>query len=266
MYEDYKALRIERRGKILVLTMDNPPLNTMSHPLHDELSRIFFDINRDPNTAVVVLTGAGEKAFCAGGDVEGMKRRLDEKDFESWFRKVNEARDILYGLLELERPLITRINGHAMGLGSTLAVYSDFSFMVESAIIADTHVKMGLAAGDGGSMMWPLLIGFNRAKHYLLTGDTMTGAEAADNGLISKSVATLEELDDEVFGLAERLASGASQAINATKISINMLLRRILEGMPEAHLAQETRTILTDDHYEAASAFLDKRTPSFKGS
>ena len=265
MYEDYKVLNIERRENILVLTMDNPPLNTMSRSLHDELSRIFFDINRDPDTAVVVLTGAGDRAFCAGGDVEGMKRRLDEKDFDSWFKAVNESRNILYGLLELERPLITRINGHAMGLGSTLAVYSDFSYMIESAKIADTHVKMGLAAGDGGSMMWPLLMGFNRAKHFLLTGDVMTGAEAADHGLISKSVATLAELDDEVFGMAERLAGGASQAINATKISINMLLRRILEGMPEAHLAQETRTILSDDHYEAAAAFLDKREPSFKG-
>lgn len=266
MYEAYKALRIERRGRVLVITIDNPPMNAMTRELHNELSRIFIDINRDPDTAVVVITGAGDRTFSAGGDVKAMARRLEEGDHASWVQGNYEAREIVYGLLRLERPLIARINGHAMGLGSTLAVLADITFMMAEAKIADTHVKVGLSAGDGGSLMWPLLMGFPKAKQFLFTGDMMTGAQAAELGLITHSVETIEELDQKVYELADRLAAGASQAINATKLSVNLLLRKMLEGAIEAHLGQETYTYLSRDHYEAATAFRDKRDPEFKGS
>ena len=265
MYEQYSALGIERRGRVLVLTMDNPPTNAMTPQLHNELSRIFIDINRDPDTAVVVLTGSGERAFSAGGDVKGMARRVEEGEHASWIRGNYEAREIVYGLLRLERPLIARINGHAMGLGATLAVLADITFMMAEAKIADTHVKIGLAAGDGGALMWPLLMGFPRARQYLFTGDVLTGREAAELGLITHSVDTFEELDRKVFELADRLAAGATQAVNATKMSVNLLLRKMLEGAIEAHLGLETYTYLSKDHYEAATAFRDKREPSFKG-
>jgi len=265
MYEDYEALKIERRGKILVLTIDNPPMNAMTPALQADMSRIFADINGDSETAVVVLTGAGDKAFSAGGDVKAMAERIEQGAHDKWLQGITAGKRILYGLLALERPLITRINGHAMGLGSTLAVFGDFSFMVDGARIADTHVKVGLSAGDGGSLMWPLLIGFTRARRHLLTGRPMTGREAAECGLITQAVGSLDELDREVFGLAEELASGATLAINATKVSINLLLRRMLEGLVETHLGIETQTYLSKDHYEAASAFRDKRTPTFRG-
>jgi enoyl-CoA hydratase len=265
MYEDYEALKIERRGKILVLTIDNPPMNAMSPALQSDLSRIFVDINRDPAVAVVVLTGSGSKAFSAGGDVKAMAERIEQGAHDKWLQGITAGKRILYGLLNLERPLITRINGHAMGLGSTLAVFGDFSFMVEDARIADTHVKVGLSAGDGGSLIWPLLVGFTRARKHLLTGRPMTGKEAAEAGLITGSVATIEALDREVYGLAEELAAGATLAINATKQSINLLLRRLLDGMVETHFGLETQTYLSKDHYEAASAFRDKRTPGFRG-
>jgi enoyl-CoA hydratase len=167
--------------------------------------------------------------------------------------------------LRLERPLIARVNGHAMGLGSSLATLADFSFMLDSAKIGDTHVKAGLAAGDGGALMWPLLIGFNRARKYLLTGTILSASEAVEAGLITGHVATMTDLDREVFDLAEQLAAGASRAINATKIAINLVLRRQLEGLVDAHLGYETYTYLSKDHYEAAKAFRDKRDPSFTG-
>ena len=266
MYEQYKALKIERRGKVLVLTMDNPPTNAMTPELHNELSRIFIDINRDPETAVVVITGSGERAFSAGGDVKGMARRAETGEHPSWIRGNYEAREIVYGLLRLERPLIARINGHAMGLGATIAVLADITFMMAEAKIADTHVKVGLSAGDGGSLMWPLLMGFPRAKQYLFTGDALTGREAAELGLIGHSCETFEDLDRRVFEFADRLAGGATQAINATKLSVNLVLRKMLEGVIEAHLGLETYTYLSQDHLEAATAFRDKREPTFKGA
>jgi len=265
LYARYTALKFERRGKVLILTMDNPPMNAMTPQMHNELSRVFFDINRDPETAVVVITGAGEKAFSAGGDINEMARRIEASDHEPWVRGNFEAREIVYGALRLERPLIARVNGHAMGLGATLAVLSDISFMMEKARIADTHVKVGLAAGDGGSLMWPMLMGFANAKRYLLTGDDMTGRQAAELGLIGEAVSSFEELDEKVYAMADRLASGATRAINATKYCVNLLLRKMLEGGIEAHLGLETYNYLSKDHYEAVSAFRDKRTPEFKG-
>jgi enoyl-CoA hydratase len=137
--------------------------------------------------------------------------------------------------------------------------------MIETAKIADTHVKVGLAAGDGGALMWPLLMGFVHAKRYLLTGDAMSGKEAAQHGLITASATTFEELDGLTYGMAERLAAGASLAINATKTSVNLLLRKMLEGVIEAHLGAETYTYLSKDHYAAVCAFRDKHEPVFEG-
>jgi enoyl-CoA hydratase len=265
MYESYKALKLERRGKILSITIDNPPMNAMTPQTHNELSRIFGEINHDRETAVVVLTGGGTKAFSAGGDIGLMIDRIDSADHAGWNQSMTEAKHIVNGLLRLEKPIIGRINGHAMGLGSTLAVLCDFTYMMAGARFADTHVKIGLTAGDGGALMWPLLIGFAKAKHYLLTGEAMTGRQAAEIGLIGEAVETVEELDEKVWARAEQLACGAGLAINTTKMAINLILRNLLEGMIETHLGYETMTAWSGDHREAAYAFRDKREPNFTG-
>jgi enoyl-CoA hydratase len=151
-----------------------------------------------------------------------------------------------------------------MGLGATLAVAADMSFMLEDAKIADTHVNVGLVAGDGGALLWPLLIGYAQARRYLLTGDHMTGRKAAELGLVTAACSP-ETLDAEVFGMAERIAAGASRAINGTKKAINLLLRQQIESLMDAHLSLETETFFSADHREAALAFRDKRRPVFRG-
>jgi len=261
VYESYTGLKFERRGRILVVYIDNPPTNHMTPTLHTELSHVFADINRDNETSVVVLTGAGD-AFSAGGNIKNMVRRIEERRVGEWYQGIEEARHILRGILRLEKPLITRINGHAMGLGATLAIAGDISYMLEDARIADTHVRMGLVAGDGGALLWPLLMGFTRARRYLLTGDSMTGKQAAEFGLVTESC-TAAELDEKVFGMAERLANGSRQAIAGTKIAINTLLRSQLEMLIDSHLALETETFFSPDHREAAHAFMEKRPPKF---
>jgi enoyl-CoA hydratase len=261
-YQNYTALRFERRGRILTITLDNPPTN-MSLEIHRELSTVFAEINRDAETAVVILTGS-EKVFSAGGNINRMAERAEKGLHADWLATLEEGKEILLGMLRCRKPVIGRINGHAMGLGATLAAFCDISVMVENAKIADTHVKVGLAAGDGGALIWPLLIGYARARELLLLGDTITGAKAAEFGLINYAVPA-DELDAKVNGFAEALATGATQAINGTKVAINALLRAQLEPFIETHFGIETATYLSADHREAATAFRDKRTPVFTG-
>ncbi len=264
MYERYEALRIARSAAgILTVTIDNPPVNAVTPQIHRELSTVFRDIDADPETAVVVLTGAGE-TFSAGGDINNMADRLTHARHDQWLRTMGEAKAILYGLLDLRKPIIARVNGHAVGLGATLAVFCDVSIAVETAKIADTHVKVGLVAGDGGSLMWPLLIGFPRAKEYLMTGEVLTAKRAAEIGLVNHAVPR-EALDARVQGLAEALATGAGPAIRGTKVAINMLLKTQIESLVEAHFGLETESYLSADHREAVFAIRDKRRPAFTG-
>lgn len=259
MYESYEALLIERRGRVLVVTMNNPPLNPMTPRLHYELSTIFRDIQRDDEAAVVVLTGA-DRGFSAGGNINSLIAGLDDQ--ERWQRGIREIREIIFGMLDLAKPIIGRINGHAMGLGSSLAVLCDITYAAEGAKIADTHIKLGLVPGDGGALIWPMLIGLPRAMEYLLTGDVLTAAKAAEIGLINHAV-PLDELDARVYEMADRLAAMPALALTATKRAIAMQRNRMVKDLLEAHLGLETLTHLDADHREAALAFRDKREPQF---
>ncbi len=261
MDASYEGLQLEMRGATLWVTLDNPPMNTSTPAMHTSLARIFGDIARDPEVRCVVLTGSGE-TFSAGGDINRMIVSLD--DHTHWLKSMPEARQIVLGMLDCDKPIVGRINGHAMGLGATLAVCCDISIMVETAKIADTHVKVGLVAGDGGALLWPHLVGWAVAKRYLLTGDPLTGREAADIGLISLAVPR-EKLDEEVAAWSDKLSNGASQAIYGTKRALNMTLRQQAETYMDAHLGLETMSQLTQDHREAATAFRDKRKPEFRG-
>ncbi|MBW8785682.1 MAG: enoyl-CoA hydratase/isomerase family protein [Novosphingobium sp.] len=262
MYDNYETLKIERAGKILTVTINRPEVKNATNPMmHGELVRIWPEIGRDPDAHVVVFTGAGD-SFSAGGDIKAIHGSLP--DHEAWVFSILEARDILYGIVDLDRPVIAKVNGNAIGLGASLALFCDLVFARDTAKIADPHVGIGLVAGDGGSVIWPALIGYARAKRYLLTGDAITGAEAAAIGLVTEALPA-DELDARVQQFAERLANGAGMAIRMTKKSVNMDLRQKLDAMIEAQLGYETMTRYSADHREALEAFLAKRKPSFQG-
>jgi enoyl-CoA hydratase len=263
MYEAYHDLKVSRDGAILTITLDNPPSNAVTKAMHRELAEIFLDVNRDPETKVVILTGAGERIFSAGGEFSAMQASIDSphKAVES----MQEGIKLAHALLALEKPIIARINGHAIGFGATLALFCDLTYAVDTAKIGDPHVLVGYAAGDGGSFIWPQLIGYARAREYLLTGDSVRGADAAAMGLITRAV-TADALDDTVHAMAKRLAAGASLAINATKQAINMPLRRQLNALIEAHIGLELITHFSNDHVEAVAAMLEKRAPVFSGT
>ena len=177
---------------------------------------------------------------------------------------LSRAPAIVHSLLSLEKPIIAKMNGHAMGLGATLALLCDVVIASNDARIADPHVGVGLSAGDGGALIWPHLIGYARARHYLLTGDQLTAPEAEAIGLIHKAVAA-DQLDDTVNAYAKRLADGATMAISATKKSINMELCRQAIASADAHAGLESYTMASDDHHEAVLAFIEKRPPVFRG-
>lgn len=262
MYETYSALRIEQKGRLLTVTMDRPPRNASNAAMHRELSMVFRDIARDPGTDVVVLTGAGD-SFCAGGDLNEMRTRLDRP--ELWVAAMREAREIVLSMLDLDKPVIARVNGPAIGLGCTLALLCDFIVAVETARIADPHVRIGLAAGDGGSLVWPMSIGFPRAKEFLLTGDAIAAADAAAMGLINRAVPAAE-LDATSFGFAERMINGSQAAIRSTKRAINLLMQQGLRPLVDAQLGLETLTFLGADHRAGVQAMLDRKEPDFRSA
>lgn len=234
-------------------------LNVVNAGLHRELSRIFLDVASDDDADVVVLTGEGQ-AFCAGGDISWMRAMLDVPG--AFAAIAGEGRQIIHSLLELEKPVVCRLHGDAIGLGATLALFSDVVIANEDARIADPHVRVGLVAGDGGAVIWPQLIGYARAKEYLMTGDSLTGREAARIGLINRAV-PLALLDAEVDKLLQKLLRLPQDAMRWTKASVNIALRQLVGSVLDASLAFECVSSTLPDHREAVAAFLAKRTPTF---
>lgn len=261
-YTKYEQLEIDVADRIATVTINRPDkLNVVDAGLHTELSTIFTDLQRDRNVDVVVLTGAG-RAFSAGGDIEWMQEAID--DPESFDQTRDEAKRIVFSLLDLEKPIIAKVNGHAVGLGATVALFCDVIFASEKAKIGDPHVSVGFVAGDGGAIIWPQLVGYARAKEFLLTGDLLSAGEAADMGLINHAVPA-EALDARVDDFAKRLRHGATKAIRFTKIATNIALKQAAHAAMDVSIAYETITNTSADHAEAVAAFREKRTPTFQG-
>jgi enoyl-CoA hydratase len=262
-YSHYRHIATAYQGRILTLTLNRPEvLNAINNDLHEELGSIFYDVAKDPDCDVVVLTGAG-RAFCAGGDLQEMKKNLDagRGDYMSHVT----AKRIIFSMLDLEKPLLARVNGHCMGLGATLALFCDLIYMSNAARIGDPHVCAGVVAGDGGAVIWPQLIGYARAKEYLFTGDHIKADDAAKMGLINHSVAP-EALDAAVYGMAERIANGARDSIRYTKIVTNIGLRQLAHSMMDASVAYEWQTFRAPDHKTAVDAFVKGEKPVFRSS
>lgn len=260
-YSSYRTILVSRAGRILTLTLNRPEkLNATDAALHTELSTIFNDVANDDEVDVVILTGAG-KAFCAGGDTVWMEDMM--KRPEQWYQTVREAKRIVYGILDCNKPIIAKLNGSAVGLGATIALFCDTIFASERAKIGDPHVMVGFVAGDGGSAIWPQLIGYARAKEFLMTGDLMEASRAAEIGLINHCVPH-DELDARVDAFAARLASGAIQAIQATKVAVNATLRQVVAANLDLSLALEGLSNFSPEHKEGVRAFNEKRKPDFR--
>jgi enoyl-CoA hydratase len=259
----YTTIAFSRVGRVLTITLNRPKaLNAVDAVMHEELARVFVDAAADADSDVIVLTGAGT-AFSAGGDIQWMQRAVDNPHSFAT-QTVDEARRIIFGILDCDKPIICRLNGDAIGLGATIALFCDVIIADDTARIADPHVKVGLVAGDGGAVIWPQLIGFARAKEFLMTGEMVRAPEAARMGLINHAVPAAE-LDERVQQLASKLAKGATLAIRWTKRTVNIQLRDVVTRVLDASVAYEAMSQRTADHAEAVSAFSAKRRPQFTG-
>jgi len=255
--ENYEHLDVDKRGSgITVITLNRPAsLNAVNKAMHNELARFTRDAQADAAVRVVVLRGAG-RSFCAGGDFSTNEwANVDPHHLE-------EGRQIVDNLLELQKPIIAAVHGYALGIGATLSLLCDVVVASPSTVFADPHVKMALGAGDGGAVIWPLLIGVNRAKWMLMTGERVTGRDLYDLGLVNFLVGD-DELVDKAMDCAETLARGPQQAIAASKVPINKYIRFVSNLVLPLSMAMEGATTYSADHAEAQAAFSEKREPQF---
>jgi enoyl-CoA hydratase len=256
----YETIAIDKRNDGVVLATLNRPdrLNAVNATMHHELSRITREFDGDPSAKALVLTGAG-RAFCAGGDFSPAPGGATGGGMT-----LEEGRQIVDHLLECSKPVISAVNGYAMGLGATVALLCDVVYAAESAVFADTHVKMGIGAGDGGQVIWPLLMGVNKAKYFLMTGDRVSAAEAERMNLVNFVVPD-GTVVDEALALAARLAAGPGAAISASKMAINNFMRSVSSIVLPLSLSLEGASMRSADHREAVTAFQEKREPRFTG-
>ena len=259
-YSDYEHLQFDlRHNGVLRITINRPHvLNATNDRLHWELTQVWLTIDADPQARVALVTGAG-RAFSAGGDLEMVD--ANSRDPKRLARTIREASDIVYNMINLDKPVVSAINGVAVGAGLVVALLADISVMSESARITDGHTRLGVVAGDHAAILWPLLCGMAKAKYYLLTSDFIDGREAERIGLVSLCVPH-EQLMAKAGEVADKLAAGSQQAIRWTKRSLNNWLRQAGPIFDQS-LALEMLTFMDEDVREGLQAIREKRPPRF---
>src|SRR5215468_2688379 len=259
---DFTTLQLDRLDRVLRVTIAHPSseLNAVDDQLHHDFTALFGLLKHETEARAVVLTGRG-RAFSAGGDFNWFPQLREMRRLDSLRR---DAKQMIWDLLDVEIPIVAAVNGHAMGLGASLALLCDVIFMADTATIGDPHVRVGLVAGDGGAVIWPLAVGPARAKQYLLTGDPLSAAEAERIGLVNR-VVPAANLDREAMAFAERLAAGAPLAVRYTKTAVNKLIKDALNVSFDTATALELVTFQSADHQEALAALREKRPPKFEG-
>jgi enoyl-CoA hydratase len=256
----YQHLVFERRDNgVLLITLNRPDrLNAADEVMHAELARVWRDVSADPQVRVAVVTGAG-RAFSAGGDLAMVERIAGNYDRVT--QMLAEMSDLVYNLAACEKPVVSAINGVAVGAGLVVALLADISICALDARLGDGHVRLGAAAGDHAAIIWPLLCGLARSKYYLMTGEMVTGAEAERIGLVSKALPAGEVLA-EALRVAGQLATGPQQAIRLTKKALNGWLK-LAGPIFDQSAAYEMLTFMSADVREGATALREKRPPRF---
>jgi enoyl-CoA hydratase len=257
----FETIALARSGRLLTITLNRPDaLNAIDDQMHDDLVDVFAFVANDEHSDVIVLTGAG-RAFSAGGDFAHLAHMAAHP--QVFDRDATRAKRIVFSLLDLEKPLICRLNGHATGLGATLALLCDVVFAADSAKIGDPHVTVGLVAGDGGAIVWPERIGFARAKEYLMTGELVPARKAEELGLVNHCLPAAE-LDGAVDAFCQRLLDGSTNAIRWTKVLVNLELKRRAHALMDTGIAYEAVTVRSADFKDAVDALRNKRPPTFR--
>lgn len=259
-YADYKRLRFDwPEERILRITMDNPGrLNSADAIMHGELVRVWRDIDADPKVNAVIIRGAGE-AFSSGGDLDLVKEMTE--DFGTLTRVWKEARDLVYNIINCSKPLVSAMQGPAVGAGLVAGLLADVSIAGRNARIIDGHTRLGVAAGDHAAIVWPLLCGLAKAKYYLLLCEALSGEEAERIGLVSLCVQD-DQVHDKALEVARKLAKGSPSALRWTKYALNNWLRMAGPTF-DTSLALEFMGFTGPDAREGLASLKEKRRPNF---
>ena len=259
-YAEYQHLTFDRRPSGVVLVTINRPeaMNATNARLHWELTQVWLTIDGDPAARVALVTGAG-RAFSAGGDMSLVEEMAGNAAAVA--RTIREASDLVYNLINLDKPVVSAINGAAVGAGLVVALLADVSIVAETARITDGHTRLGVAAGDHAAIIWPLLCGMAKAKYYLLTADFLDGKEAERIGLVSLC-APADKVLEKAWDVAGKLAQGSQLAIRYTKRALNNWLRQAGPIFDQS-LALEMLTFMQPDARGGFRAIREKRAPAF---
>ncbi|MCG8383087.1 MAG: enoyl-CoA hydratase/isomerase family protein [Gammaproteobacteria bacterium] len=260
-YSEYQHLLFDRKDNgVMLVTLNRPEImNATNARLHWELTKVWDTVNEDDSVKVIVVTGAGDRAFSAGGDSSWIAEMVGNADYIQTARK--EAADIVYKMLDTDKPIISAINGVAVGAGLAVALMADIPIIAEEARFTDGHVKLGVSAGDHAAIIWPLLCGMAKAKYYLMTAEFISGKEAEQMGMAAKCLPR-EEVLPEALRIADKLAKGSQPAIQGTKKTLNGWMR--MAGPIFDHsLNVEMMCFLGSDAEEGVAAFREKREANF---
>lgn len=248
-------LLVEKKGATHVVSINRPEaFNAVNEEVHHAFATIWRVLAADDDVKAVVTTGVG-KAFSAGGDMVMFGRLIDDAAARQF--QIAEARTVFLEVINFAKPLISAVNGPAVGLGCSIALLSDFLVMGQSSYLSDPHVAVGLVAGDGGAAMLPVLIGLTKAKEYVMLGDKITAADAEKLNLVTRVCGDGDVLD-EALELGDRLAALPPQALRATKVAMNMHLSRAALGVLEYALAEEYTSFSTPEFKERVAAFRER--------
>lgn len=259
-YASYQYLSFDRPSdRVLRITINRPEkLNSLPWEAHGELTRVWLDVDRDGETNVAIIRGAG-KAFCAGGDF-GMVERL-ANDYQRQTEALREFRELCYNIVNCSKPIVSAIHGAAVGAGLAAALMADVSIAAKSARLIDGHTRLGLAAGDHAAMIWPLLCGMAKAKYHVLTCEPVSGEEAERIGLVSLCVAD-DALTAKAEEVAARLATGAQRPIRWSKYAMNNWLR-MAGPIFDNSAALELLSFNGPEVREGLASLKEKRAPNF---
>jgi enoyl-CoA hydratase len=249
-------LLVEHDDNLRIVTMNRPEhLNAFSASLHDAMCSLWDRLDDDEEADAVLLTGAGS-AFSAGGDMELLL--ATHRDRKLARHNCREAERLARAYINCELPIVAAVNGPAVGLGCSLAVLADFVVMSEDTFMADPHVSVGVVAGDGGVLAWPLMMSLLQAKEYLLLGDRIPAADCFRLGLANRVVAK-DEVLPTALEIARRLAAKPRQAVRDTKRVLNIHLQMAADAVLPFALAAEEATFALDDVRDVAMSFLAKQ-------
>jgi 2-(1,2-epoxy-1,2-dihydrophenyl)acetyl-CoA isomerase len=254
---------------VATLTMNRPEsLNALSQSMMAGLREAVPRLMHDPAVRVIVLTGAG-RGFCAGGDVKGMAARADATgpppSLEERAHGLREGMEVSRWLHEMPKPTIAMIRGAAAGAGLSLALACDLRIASDNARFTTAFAKVGFSGDYGGSYFLPKLVGAAKARELYFTADVLSAEDAAKLGIVNRVVPDAQ-LEAETLALARRLAHGPAVAYGYMKRNLNATeAGASLDEVFDLEAWNMTRTGQTEDHKEAARAFVEKRQPTFQG-